>query len=545
MCLCQYELLYVRKLGASIRRFALGRENQPIAEISPRDIQEYIGCNGWKAATMRSYLVDVKTLFAFALKRKYLRENPADGVDLPRLDDKPPGIVSPDQASAVLDACLDAEPDALAVIALCLFGGLRRAEAEQLEWEEVGADFIEVKAHKAKTRRRRLVPISAQLRARLDCARTVGAQLPAANYNCKLTRTLARAGRKKDWPQNAFRHSFASYHFARHRNENETAAIMGNSPQMVFAHYCELVRPAEVEAFFALLPPADAKARADAVRVIRRRKGRSVPPRTPIKITAEALARVFEDGAVKLPRRFAALKLMEQCDCAQASAYGALSPRGRYWSRIASDAEGLMTWKPCLLATPGQSQTNVSTEKNALVSAKKLPASEAACILCGPKKADHVYHAGVANFIGERRQRRCHLRRAIWSYGVFVSEDNPGMVPGLCRPMAEQSWNRSLVERDKCAALFMTRGKNVPIARGAKTAGAPLGDMLRADGRCGFGQRAQRGFGNVDIQQQLHLRAFPDGFALACSPARAAASCCCIQSKLSFAWSASDSISSG
>jgi len=29
-------------------------------------------------------------------------------------------------------------------------------------------------------------------------------------------------------------HSFASYHFAKHKNENETAALMGNSPQMIF-----------------------------------------------------------------------------------------------------------------------------------------------------------------------------------------------------------------------------------------------------------------------------------------------------------------------
>src|SRR5882672_10294846 len=45
-----------------------------------------------------------------------------------------------------------------------MFGGLRRSEAEQLEWTEISNEFVEVKAHKAKTRQRRLIRISPQLR---------------------------------------------------------------------------------------------------------------------------------------------------------------------------------------------------------------------------------------------------------------------------------------------------------------------------------------------------------------------------------------------
>ena len=82
----------------------------------------------------RSYLVDVRTLFAFAAKRKYVRENPGLAVDLPRVEENAPGILTPAQAHTVLDACIDTAPDILPVVALSLFGGLRRSEAEQLEW---------------------------------------------------------------------------------------------------------------------------------------------------------------------------------------------------------------------------------------------------------------------------------------------------------------------------------------------------------------------------------------------------------------------------
>jgi integrase len=152
-------------------------------------------------------------------------ENPALAVDLPRSDEKPPGILTPAQAECLLDACLDTEPDILPVLILSLFGGIRRAEAEKIEWAEIGAKFIEIKPEKAKTRRRRLIPISAQLRAWLSCARKIGVKMPTVNYADKFKRTLEKAGLRAEWPQNALRHSFASYHYAKNRNENETAAL--------------------------------------------------------------------------------------------------------------------------------------------------------------------------------------------------------------------------------------------------------------------------------------------------------------------------------
>jgi site-specific recombinase XerD len=117
---------YFKALRASIRRFLLNRRERLISEITPAEIQEYISSNGWVPATMRSYLVDVRTLFAFALKRKYVTENVALAVDAPRTEENPPGIVTPAQARAILDATIDHAPDILPSIALILFGGFHR-----------------------------------------------------------------------------------------------------------------------------------------------------------------------------------------------------------------------------------------------------------------------------------------------------------------------------------------------------------------------------------------------------------------------------------
>lgn len=346
---------YLKTLRASIKRFLLGRRQKLIADITPGEIQEYIASNGWLPATMRSYLIDVRTLFAFAVKRKYLRENTAMAVDLPKVEETPPGIVSPDQARAILEASIDSAPDALPVLVLQLFGGLRRAEAEELKWEDIGEEFIEVKGHIAKTRRRRLNPITPQLRAWLDTAREIGGKLPALNYAGRLKRILEKAGLRQEWDQNALRHSFASYHFAKHKNENETAALMGNSPQMVFQHYRELVRPEAAEKFFAILPPADAVERAKAAR---KRAPRKMPPRDS-KITAATLAAVFEAGP--LIRKDAVAALVARAKASVAAAYNALSLEGRFKANLV-ETDGKLAWQESA-DNPATGQTKALASK--------------------------------------------------------------------------------------------------------------------------------------------------------------------------------------
>jgi hypothetical protein len=55
-------------------------------------------------------------------------------------------------------------------------------------------------------------------------------------------------------PMNILRHTFGSYHYALHRNENLTAAEMGNSPAIVFRHYRAVDTPEAAKQFWNLLP---------------------------------------------------------------------------------------------------------------------------------------------------------------------------------------------------------------------------------------------------------------------------------------------------
>jgi hypothetical protein len=61
------------------------------------------------------------------------------------------------------------------------------------------------------------------------------------------------------WKHNALRHSFISYRVAETQDVAKVSLEAGNSPQMIFKHYRELVRPAVAKTWFGLIPGRDGK----------------------------------------------------------------------------------------------------------------------------------------------------------------------------------------------------------------------------------------------------------------------------------------------
>src|SRR5262249_59325200 len=96
-----------------------------------------------------------------AFKGRIIDHNPILHTARPKLVDKPPEIFSVDQLHALLDAAQRAEPTVLPMLAIGAFAGLRDAEVKRLDWSEVDLvrGHIEVKAAKAKSARRRIIPI--------------------------------------------------------------------------------------------------------------------------------------------------------------------------------------------------------------------------------------------------------------------------------------------------------------------------------------------------------------------------------------------------
>lgn len=248
---------YRSQMRAITREFGLCT----LAEVEHSDIEDWLEEMDTQPRTRRNHLKALQTLFRFAVRRGYCLANPALRVEAPICDDRPPGILTPEQARALLRAAVLDGCGLVAVIAIALFAGLRRSELFRLCGEEVDLeeDTIEVKAAKSKTRRRRLVTISPTLRVWLEAfPPSRGRVVSMAHIDSLGTelRRLAQLAGITDWPHNALRHTFGSHHYATHRNENLTAYEMGNTPEIVFKNYRALMKPSVAAAYGKILPEA-------------------------------------------------------------------------------------------------------------------------------------------------------------------------------------------------------------------------------------------------------------------------------------------------
>ena len=242
---------YLRQLRVVMQKFSEGRARRPIGSITVQEIENWIEDNEWSARTQRGYLSDVRTLFNFAERRGLVARNPADGVELPDVEDvAPPKIHTPDQVRQVLECARERDIDVCRVLAVRYFAGVRSAEAHRLREENIMLDrgVIEVPAAKSKTRRRRLVDIQPNLRAWL----ALGGELrPMSDY--RTIRPVLKASNVA-WHHNVTRHSFVSYHLAEFQNAAKTALQAGHTEEMTFRHYRELVTPDQAHEFWSLRP---------------------------------------------------------------------------------------------------------------------------------------------------------------------------------------------------------------------------------------------------------------------------------------------------
>jgi integrase len=146
-------------------------------------------------------------------------------------------------------------------VAIGAFAGLRRAELKRLDWKEVDlqSGLIEVTASKAKSARRRFVKIQTNLAKWLQPYAQLSGNVTPPNYRELLDAARERAA-ITDWPQNALRHSFASYHLAKFNNAAALALELGHTnSNLVFQHYRQLVKPKQSERYWKIVPAVAGK----------------------------------------------------------------------------------------------------------------------------------------------------------------------------------------------------------------------------------------------------------------------------------------------
>ena len=255
---------YLRQMRTAINRVLREQRGRAVATVTTRELEAALAARKVSPRTVKSYLSDVRTLLGFAVRRGYLARNAAAPIDAPRCPPKPPALHTPAEVRRILATARASHPAFCRTLAVRYFSGLRSAEAFRLSEAEIKGNYIEVTAAKSKTRRRRLVEITPNLRAWL----AVGGELHTGRTSGLASRVAKLAG--VAWPGNVPRHSFCSYHLAHFGNAGRTALEAGHSEQMLFAHYREIVTREAANEFWSIVPQPSRQAGRQARRRRRR-----------------------------------------------------------------------------------------------------------------------------------------------------------------------------------------------------------------------------------------------------------------------------------
>jgi integrase len=249
---------YLGDLRDRLRRFADSFGERKVSDISPAEIDNWLRNLGLAPLTRNTFSLRLSVFFEFARQRGWIQSNPMGDVPKAKVTGKPPGILTPEQAARLLE---NASQETLPVFALGLFAGLRSAEIERLQWRHIRWDerFIEVPALSSKTAARRLVAMQPNLALWLAPYRGKQGPICPPDHYRRMIDDKQRAG-ITGWPSNAMRHSYASYHLAMFKDAPALSLELGHvTPQIVFAHYREVVRPSEAERFWKIAPAIDAE----------------------------------------------------------------------------------------------------------------------------------------------------------------------------------------------------------------------------------------------------------------------------------------------
>jgi len=256
---------YLRDLRNRLRKFSESFDGKPVAEITAPQIDEWLRSlsdhetgKRLSPVTRNNFRRVLIVAFNFALGRGYCVGNSALGSAKAKEIESPVGILTVDQTARLLE---NTAPELVPYIAIGAFAGLRRAELERLDWQEVDlqSGLIEVTASKAKSARRRFVKIQPNLAKWLQPHALLSGNVTPPNYPEFLDDAREAAGIKQ-WPQNALRHGFASYHLARFNNAAFLALELGHTnSNLVFQHYRQLVKPKQAERYWKIAPVAAGK----------------------------------------------------------------------------------------------------------------------------------------------------------------------------------------------------------------------------------------------------------------------------------------------
>jgi integrase len=251
---------YRRAQEISLKVFERDFGSKPIAAITAPAIEKWFAGKGWEPLNARNYMRDFSMFFGWAKLKKHSTSNPLDEIKRPKVNLKEPEIFTIDEARRLLEAArLNPSLGLLPMYAIGLFSGVRVEELERLQWEMIDWEegHIRMPGSITKTGKPRMPEIIPALRAAIEKEAAKGPIVSPVNLRKRREQLHKLAGLSNK--RNALRHSFASYHAAKHNDPGALQLLLGQqTPSVLFRHYVTATKKSDAEKYFSLLPPYEA-----------------------------------------------------------------------------------------------------------------------------------------------------------------------------------------------------------------------------------------------------------------------------------------------
>ena len=174
-------------------------------------------------------------VFGTAVKRGWCAANPVVRVEAPRVVEQPVPILSPQEIERITTTAETYQGGSCAAaVGMMLYAGIRPHEVARLSWEQVDLQerAIYILPRHSKTGGARRVTIHRPLLRILRAhKRANGERICPANWLHhwrELRRAAGWDSPARRWPQDALRHTFASYHLSHFRSYAELQLEIGH-----------------------------------------------------------------------------------------------------------------------------------------------------------------------------------------------------------------------------------------------------------------------------------------------------------------------------
>jgi integrase len=229
-----------------------------VISMTREDIERWLASQKFSPAYRNIFLRYIKAIFNYAVDAGHIEANPAARLKKVTLDQTIPKILPVAAVEALMKKADETYPRLIPYLAIGFFAGLRPSEVQGLKWRDIDLEtgHIRVMPEVAKTRRSRLVEISANLKAWLE-PRQGGPDAPVVAPYMTMRRwraDLADDCGLEQWPQDIMRHCFATYHLAVNEIQATVRQMGHMSNTMLFDHYRGMTTTQEAAKYWEILP---------------------------------------------------------------------------------------------------------------------------------------------------------------------------------------------------------------------------------------------------------------------------------------------------